>query len=252
MNTLIITSVVAVSAITIILFLLIKQRNKKKQLEIKNLKEKEKEKKPLRKRYSPGNPQGIVIGEDETNSSERKIKVRPRVIVQGEQDDGKIRENAVLDVLGSQNVSDVEILRHSLDLNSNENVSILNITRAEEKVPTILIVDDSKTSLKSASRALENNYNIMTAEDGIDALEKMREKRPDLVVTDVDMPRLNGLDLVTRMKETLFLSDIPIIVVTGNVELHFKIGAHEGVDSFLPKPYSASDLLGQTKFLLGQ
>ena len=95
-------------------------------------------------------------------------------------------------------------------------------------------------------------YNIITAEDGIDALEKMREKKPDLVVTDVDMPRLNGLDLVTRMKETLALSDIPIIVVTGNVELHFKIGAHEGVDSFLPKPYSANDLLGQTKFLLGQ
>lgn len=251
-----ISAIGATLLVVIILSVLISQKNKKKQLEIKNLREKEKEKnnqqKTTRKRYSPGNPDGMVMSEDEENN--KKIKVRPRLIPQDQQDTSKIRDAAVLDVLGSQNIPDNEILKQSLDLDLNNNniSSSINITRAEEKVPTILIVDDSKTSLKSATRALENDYNIMTAEDGIDALEKMRDKKPDLVVTDVDMPRLNGLDLVTRMKETLALSDIPIIVVTGNVELHFKIGAHEGVDSFLPKPYSASDLLGQTKFLLGQ
>lgn len=251
MNNLFILSGGAVLLVSIILIFLLNQKNKKKQLEIKNLQEKEKQQKNTRKRYSPGNPDGIVIDEDEEKKN-KKIKVRPRLIPQDKQDNSKIRNNAVLDVLGSHNVPDNEILKQSLDLDLNNNISNINITRAEEKVPTILIVDDSKTSLKSATRALEKDYNIITAEDGIDALEKMREKKPDLVVTDVDMPRLNGLDLVTRMKETLALSDIPIIVVTGNVELHFKIGAHEGVDSFLPKPYSANDLLGQTKFLLGQ
>lgn len=250
MNNLFILSGGAVLLASIVIIFLVGQKNKKKQLEIKNLQEKEKQQKVTRKRYSPGNPDGIIINEDEAQN--KKIKVRPRLIPQDKQDNSKIRNNAVLDVLGSHNVPDNEILKQSLDLDLNNNISNINITRAEEKVPTILIVDDSKTSLKSATRALENNYNIMTAEDGIDALEKMRDKKPDLVVTDVDMPRLNGLDLVTRMKETLSLSDIPIIVVTGNVELHFKIGAHEGVDSFLPKPYSANDLLGQTKFLLGQ
>lgn len=251
MNNLFILSGGAVLLASIVIILLINQKNKKKQLEIKNLQEKEKQQKVTRKRYSPGNPDGIIINEDEAQNN-KKIKVRPRLIPQDKQDNSKIRNNAVLDVLGSHNVPDNEILKQSLDLDLNNNISNINITRAEEKVPTILIVDDSKTSLKSATRALEKDYNIITAEDGIDALEKMRDKKPDLVVTDVDMPRLNGLDLVTRMKETLALSDIPIIVVTGNVELHFKIGAHEGVDSFLPKPYSASDLLGQTKFLLGQ
>jgi len=251
MNNLFILSGGAVLLASIVIILLINQKNKKKQLEIKNLQDKEKQQKVTRKRYSPGNPDGIIINEEETQNN-KKIKVRPRLIPQDKQDNSKIRNDAVLDVLGSQNVPDNEILKQSLDLDLNNNISNINITRAEEKVPTILIVDDSKTSLKSATRALEKDYNIITAEDGIDALEKMRDKKPDLVVTDVDMPRLNGLDLVTRMKETLALSDIPIIVVTGNVELHFKIGAHEGVDSFLPKPYSASDLLGQTKFLLGQ
>lgn len=251
MNNLFILSGGAVLLASIVIIFLLNQKNKKKQLEIKNLQEKEKQQKNTRKRYSPGNPDGIVIDEDEEKKN-KKIKVRPRLIPQDKQDNSKIRNNAVLDVLGSHNVPDNEILKQSLDLDLNNNISNINITRAEEKVPTILIVDDSKTSLKSATRALEKDYNIITAEDGIDALEKMREKKPDLVVTDVDMPRLNGLDLVTRMKETLALSDIPIIVVTGNVELHFKIGAHEGVDSFLPKPYSANDLLGQTKFLLGQ
>ncbi|EPP7233291.1 response regulator [Shigella flexneri] len=251
MNNLFILSGGAVLLASIVIIFLLNQKNKKKQLEIKNLQEKEKQQKNTRKRYSPGNPDGIVIDEDEEKKN-KKIKVRPRLIPQDKQDNSKIRNDAVLDVLGSHNVPDNEILKQSLDLDLNNNISNINITRAEEKVPTILIVDDSKTSLKSATRALEKDYNIITAEDGIDALEKMREKKPDLVVTDVDMPRLNGLDLVTRMKETLALSDIPIIVVTGNVELHFKIGAHEGVDSFLPKPYSANDLLGQTKFLLGQ
>jgi len=251
MNNLFILSGGAVLLASIVIIFLLNQKNKKKQLEIKNLQEKEKQQKNTRKRYSPGNPDGIVIDEDEEKKN-KKIKVRPRLIPQDKQDNREIRNNAVLDVLGSHNVPDNEILKQSLDLDFNNNISNINITRAEEKVPTILIVDDSKTSLKSATRALEKDYNIITAEDGIDALEKMREKKPDLVVTDVDMPRLNGLDLVTRMKETLALSDIPIIVVTGNVELHFKIGAHEGVDSFLPKPYSANDLLGQTKFLLGQ
>lgn len=251
MNNLFIVSGGAVLLAIIVIAFLISQKNKKKQLEIKNLQEKEKQQKVTRKRYSPGNPDGIIINEDEEQNN-RKIKVRPRLIPQDKQDNSKIRNDAVLDVLGSHNVPDNEILKQSLDLDLNNNISNINITRAEEKVPTILIVDDSKTSLKSATRALEKDYNIITAEDGIDALEKMRDKKPDLVVTDVDMPRLNGLDLVTRMKETLALSDIPIIVVTGNVELHFKIGAHEGVDSFLPKPYSANDLLGQTKFLLGQ
>lgn len=251
MNNLFILSGGAVLLASIVIIFLLNQKNKKKQLEIKNLQEKEKQQKNTRKRYSPGNPDGIVIDEDEEKKN-KKIKVRPRLIPQDKQDNSKIRNDAVLDVLGSHNVPDNEILKQSLDLDLNNNISNINITRAEEKVPTILIVDDSKTSLKSATRALEKDYNIITAEDGIDALEKMREKKPDLVVTDVDMPRLNGLDLVTRMKETLVLSDIPIIVVTGNVELHFKIGAHEGVDSFLPKPYSANDLLGQTKFLLGQ
>ena len=251
MNNLFILSGGAVLLASIVIIFLLNQKNKKKQLEIKNLQEKEKQQKNTRKRYSPGNPDGIVIDEDEEKKN-KKIKVRPRLIPQDKQDNSKIRNDAVLDVLGSHNVPDNEILKQSLDLDLNNNISNINITRAEEKVPTILIVDDSKTSLKSATRALEKDYNIITAEDGIDALEKMREKKPDLVVTDVDMPRLNGLDLVTRMKETLALSDIPIIVVTGNVELHFKIGAHEGVDSFLPKPYIANDLLGQTKFLLGQ
>lgn len=251
MNNLFILSGGAVLLASIVIIFLLNQKNKKKQLEIKNLQEKEKQQKNTRKRYSPGNPDGIVIDEDEEKKN-KKIKIRPRLIPQDKQDNSKIRNDAVLDVLGSHNVPDNEILKQSLDLDLNNNISNINITRAEEKVPTILIVDDSKTSLKSATRALEKDYNIITAEDGIDALEKMREKKPDLVVTDVDMPRLNGLDLVTRMKETLALSDIPIIVVTGNVELHFKIGAHEGVDSFLPKPYSANDLLGQTKFLLGQ
>lgn len=249
MNTLLVASLGIAFLIAVIIFVLVSQRSKKKKLEIKNLKEKQQQQKPARRRYSPGNPQGILI--DDENEIKKNVKVRPRVLPKTLQDDGKIREDAVLDILGSQNTSDIDVLKQSLDFYGNDDqIEILNINRAEEKVPTVLIVDDSPSSLKSAVRALEKNYNIIKAEDGIDALDKMKEQKPDLVVTDVDMPRLDGLQMVTIMKESLILSDIPVIVVTGNVELHFKIGVHEGVDSFLPKPYSSEDLLEQAKFLL--
>jgi len=250
MNNLIITAVCAVVAILAVIAILVSQKNKKKKAELLNLTEKAKQQKPARKRYTPGNHQGIDIEEDE-DLKKNKVKVKPRVLPKTHQDDdSKVRENAVLNVLDSQNHSEVDILKQTLDLDLSENVNVLNVNRAEEKVPTVLIVDDSRTSLKSATRALEKNYTIITAEDGIDALEKMQITKPDLVVTDVDMPRMTGLELVTRMKENFFFSDIPIIVVTGNLELHFQIGAHEGIDSFLPKPYSAEDLLGQAQYLL--
>ena len=147
MNNLFILSGGAVLLASIVIIFLLNQKNKKKQLEIKNLQEKEKQQKNTRKRYSPGNPDGIVIDEDEEKKN-KKIKVRPRLIPQDKQDNSKIRNDAVLDVLGSHNVPDNEILKQSLDLDLNNNISNINITRAEEKVPTILIVDDSKTSLK--------------------------------------------------------------------------------------------------------
>lgn len=250
MNNLIITAACAVVAIVAIIAILVSQKNKKKKAELLNLKEKAKQQKPARKRHTPANPQGIDIDDDE-NKKTTKVKVKPRVLPKTQQDDdSKVREHAVLNVLDLQNHSEVDILKQSLDIDLSENVNVLNVNRAEEKVPTVLIVDDSRTSLKSATRALEKNYTIITAEDGIDALEKMQITKPDLVVTDVDMPRMTGLELVTRMKENFFFSDIPIIVVTGNLELHFQIGAHEGIDSFLPKPYSPDDLLGQAKYLL--
>lgn len=250
MNNLIITAACAVVAIVAIIAILVSQKNKKKKAELLNLKEKAKQQKPARKRHTPANPQGIDIDDDESKKT-TKVKVKPRVLPKTQQDDdSKVREHAVLNVLDLQNHSEVDILKQSLDIDLSENVNVLNVNRAEEKVPTVLIVDDSRTSLKSATRALEKNYTIITAEDGIDALEKMQITKPDLVVTDVDMPRMTGLELVTRMKENFFFSDIPIIVVTGNLELHFQIGAHEGIDSFLPKPYSPDDLLGQAKYLL--
>lgn len=250
MNNLIIAAACAVIAVVAVIAILVSQKNKKKKAELLNLQEKTKQQKPARKRHTPANPQGIDI-DDEESQNKTKIKVKPRVLPKTQQeDDSKVRENAVLDILDSQNHSEVDILKQTLDIDLSENVNVLNVNRAEEKVPTVLIVDDSRTSLKSATRALEKNYTIITAEDGIDALEKMQITKPDLVVTDVDMPRMTGLELVTRMKENFFFSDIPIIVVTGNLELHFQIGAHEGIDSFLPKPYSPDDLLGQAKYLL--
>jgi chemosensory pili system protein ChpA (sensor histidine kinase/response regulator) len=111
--------------------------------------------------------------------------------------------------------------------------------------PLIMVVDDSITMRKVTTRVLErNDMDVITAKDGLDAVEKLQDKVPDIVLLDVEMPRMDGYELATYMKNDPRLKLVPIIMITSRTgEKHRQRALEIGVERYLGKPYQEADLL---------
>jgi chemosensory pili system protein ChpA (sensor histidine kinase/response regulator) len=116
---------------------------------------------------------------------------------------------------------------------------------AEEYVPTVMVVDDSLTVRKITTRLLEREgYNAVTAKDGVDALEQLTELIPDVMLLDIEMPRMDGFDLARNIRGDARLKDIPIIMITSRMaDKHRNYAAEIGVNHYLGKPYQEDQLL---------
>ena len=112
-------------------------------------------------------------------------------------------------------------------------------------VPLVLVVDDSVTMRKVTGRVLErHNFEVATARDGIDALERMEDSVPDLMLLDIEMPRMDGYELATRMKADPRLRDVPIVMITSRTgDKHRQRAMEIGVDRYLGKPYQEPELM---------
>ncbi len=117
---------------------------------------------------------------------------------------------------------------------------------------TILVVDDSATVRKLIIYALgPNNYNCLEASDGMEALEKMAQNPVDLVIADLNMPKMNGLELVRTIRRGN--KDIPVIMLTTQAdEESKKEGLEAGANVYLVKPAPRHLLLYKVKSLLGE
>ena len=117
---------------------------------------------------------------------------------------------------------------------------------AVNQVPLILVVDDSITVRRVTQRLLKREgYRVTLASDGLDALEKLQEEKPTLVLSDIEMPRMDGFDLVRNIRADAQLRDLPIIMITSRIAGKHREHAKElGVDHYLGKPYSEDELLG--------
>ncbi len=117
---------------------------------------------------------------------------------------------------------------------------------------TILVVDDSSCFRTLMIHVLDfMGYRVVTAEDGADALDKMEECHPLLVLMDVEMPELGGLAACRRIKSNPATRHIPILMVSGNSD--FAVGAIDaGADDFLAKPFSLDTLTARLRTLTGQ
>jgi chemosensory pili system protein ChpA (sensor histidine kinase/response regulator) len=120
--------------------------------------------------------------------------------------------------------------------------------------PMVMVVDDSITMRKVTSRILERHeYEVSTAKDGVDALEKLHERVPDLMLLDIEMPRMDGYELATLMKADVRLRDVPIIMITSRSgDKHRQRALDIGVDRYLGKPYQEAELLVQITEVLEQ
>jgi len=111
--------------------------------------------------------------------------------------------------------------------------------------PLVLVVDDSLTVRKITGRLLtREGYRMDTAKDGVDALEKMHDLIPDVVLLDVEMPRMDGFELARVMRNDPRLKDVPIIMITSRTaEKHRNHAMELGVNMYMGKPYQEQQLL---------
>ena len=114
-----------------------------------------------------------------------------------------------------------------------------------ERPLLVLVVDDSVTVRKVTSRLLErNSINVITAKDGVDAMSVLEEHTPDLMLLDIEMPRMDGFEVATRVRNNPHLKDLPIIMITSRTgQKHQNRAMAIGVNDFLGKPYQESVLL---------
>ena len=145
----------------------------------------------------------------------------------------------------------VPLVRRQLTLTpAEEGVATVQEVR---RVPLVMVVDDSITMRKVTGRVLErNNMEVLAAKDGIDAIEKMVERVPDLMLLDIEMPRMDGYELATHMRNDARLRDVPIVMITSRTgEKHRQRAFEIGVNRYLGKPYQEAELMRNVFDLLG-
>jgi twitching motility two-component system response regulator PilH len=116
----------------------------------------------------------------------------------------------------------------------------------------VLVVDDSWTDLTLIATPLrESGYDVITAVDGEEALEKVLQERPQCVLLDVILPKTNGFQLCRRLKQMEQSRDIPIILISGkNTPLDKRWGLQQGADLYITKPFSKDELLAGVRSVL--
>jgi chemotaxis protein histidine kinase CheA len=124
--------------------------------------------------------------------------------------------------------------------------------RLQVERPRVLVVDDAWSVRRSMQQLLEDaGYDVAVAADGFEALERLRAKIPAVVLTDLEMPNLNGLELTRRMQDIPQWADIPVVMITSRTSAkHREEGLKAGVDVYLTKPYQDADLLAQVRSLV--
>jgi len=151
------------------------------------------------------------------------------------------------------------LVRHGIirrEQRLSEGLSAVQVPVVEEQRirPLVMVVDDSITMRKVTGRVLERHeYEVHTAKDGVDALEKLNERVPDLMLLDIEMPRMDGYELATHMKADPRLRHVPIIMITSRTgEKHRQRAFDIGVERYLGKPYQEAELLAQIVEVLEQ
>ena len=127
------------------------------------------------------------------------------------------------------------------------------VAAAEEaRIPNVLVVDDSVTMRKVSTRLLErHHYNVATAKDGLDAIEVLAGFTPDIILLDIEMPRMDGFEFASHVRNNSNVRDVPIVMITSRTgDKHRERADAIGVQGYLGKPYSEEVLIQTLEHLL--
>jgi DNA-binding response OmpR family regulator len=122
-----------------------------------------------------------------------------------------------------------------------------------ERAPRILLVEDERHIVESLSFVLEREgFEVSAAPDGESALERLRASRPDVLVLDVMLPRLGGLEVLKLVRADAALRTLPVVVLTARGRPHDRRMAEEiGVEAFMTKPFANQDVVDAVRRLAG-
>ena len=122
----------------------------------------------------------------------------------------------------------------------------------EDHIPTVMVVDDSVTVRKVTGRFLEREgFRVITAKDGVDAMRVLQDNTPDVMLLDIEMPRMDGFEVARLVRSTQRLKNLPIIMITSRTgEKHRDRALAMGVDHYLGKPYQEDVLMAAVRDML--
>lgn len=135
-----------------------------------------------------------------------------------------------------------------------KHIKKINIKEKNNESIVVMVVDDSLTVRRATGKVLERNgYSVIYGKDGADALEQLQIITPKIILSDIEMPKMDGFEFVKNLKNNKKYKDIPIIMITSRTADKHKNYANDlGVSNFLGKPYKEEDLIQSIKELLKQ
>ena len=153
-------------------------------------------------------------------------------------------DGSVVMILDMAAVARINTRAQSIDLPARKNT--------EDRL-VVMVVDDSITVRKVTTRLLERNgFSVLTAKDGVDAMGQLQETVPDMMLLDIEMPRMDGFELATHMRNDDRLKHVPIIMITSRTgDKHRERARQIGVNNYLGKPYQENDLLDSIQHIIG-
>ena len=123
-----------------------------------------------------------------------------------------------------------------------------------EKNKTVMVVDDNPDIVTIVKTILEGKgYEVQSAYSGQEVFNLLSEQKPDLIVLDIMMPQMDGLEVLTRLKGEPSTASIPVILLTAKVQYEDVLGGYKmGADYYITKPFTSTQLLNGINLLLGE
>jgi chemosensory pili system protein ChpA (sensor histidine kinase/response regulator) len=151
---------------------------------------------------------------------------------------------SVVMILDMAAVARINTRAQSIDLPARQNT--------QDRL-VVMVVDDSITVRKVTTRLLERNgFSVLTAKDGVDAMGQLQDTVPDMMLLDIEMPRMDGFELATHMRNDDRFKHVPIIMITSRTgDKHRERARQIGVNNYLGKPYQENDLLDSMQHIIG-
>lgn len=126
-------------------------------------------------------------------------------------------------------------------------------TEAKEAPIRVMVVEDNAELRQFICEILSGTYHVISAVDGLAALEIIEKEVPDFIITDIMMPRMDGIELIKHIKENVRTCDIPILILSAKSSIEDRIrGLQLGIDDYIPKPFSSDYLKSRIENLIAQ